>query len=361
MFFNLAYPVCDIILLSFALALVAVFFGGQLALSWAVIAAGILLDALADLLFVYGAWNGLYYPDGRVNLLSAAFDVLYMAAYVVWVIGLFLRLRLPDPGKDVDLQKFIPESGKDFILVADNRGRVVYLDPALASILGMRDSAAGIGKTFGQLFGLPRAYEEAAIRKAAKTGLSDDYTVSLGLSRSKYRLRAVASSDPQQFPGYDILLHPDTKRPLPDRDDLLLGQVADRARTADRTRRFSSEEDPLRVYFNTLVDLLFILVSRAGGAGVGTAFEADVNDTARKAGCRFELRSGRAIWNEDGTASGIYRDLLEEAVRYANQVISASTIGRKLEEIERFMDPAVVREADEHRLRRARWPKDVAG
>jgi len=319
-----------------------------------VIAAGILLDAAADLLFIYGTWNGLYYPDGRLNLISGVFDILYIAAYAVWAVGLFLRLRLPEPGKDVDLQKFIPGAGKDFLLAADNRGTVVYLDPALPPLLGMQDPSAGIGKTFGQLFGLPRAYEEAAIRKAAKTGLSDDYTVLLGLSRAKYRLRAVASSNPTQLPGYDILLHPDARRPPPDRDTLLAGHVA------NRMRRFSTEEDPLRVYFNTLIDLLFILVSRAGGAGVGTAFEADVNDKARQAHCKLELRNGRAIWHETDTAPAIYRDLLEEAVRFANRVLSASTIGRKLEEIERFMDPAVVREADDHRLRRARWPKEAA-
>ncbi|MBN2084596.1 MAG: hypothetical protein JW748_05175 [Anaerolineales bacterium] len=357
----LAYPGLDFLLLSVALALAMVFLGGQVGLSWGIIAAGILLFAVSDLFFSYGSWHGLYYPDGQLNFLSGAFDILYLAAYIVLNIGLFLRLRLPEPGRDIDLRAFIPLQGMDYLLMADQKGRVVFIDPALHPLLGLREAGEGIGKTFGQLFALPRAYEDAAIRKAAKTGISDDFTVALGLSRTKYRLRVVTSSAPDQFPGFDILLHPDRPHPvpIPDRESILLGHIANRVQ--DRTRRFSPGDDPLRVYFNTLFELIFILVSRVGGAGVGEAFEAVVNEKARALGCHFVVTHGRGVWDETSTDPGRYRDLLEEGVRYADRVMSAATIGRKMEEIERFMDPAVVREAEEHRLRRVRWLKDETG
>jgi hypothetical protein len=357
----LAYPIADIVMLSIAISLAMVFLGGQVARSWGFIAAGFLLFAVSDLFFSFGTWYGLYYPDGQLNLLSAVFDLLYFAAYITVNIGLYLRFRLPEPGRDVDLRAFIPPQGKDFLLMADQKGRVVFIDPALHPILALPDSAEGIGKTFGQLFHLPRAFEDAAIRKAAKTGVSDDYSVTLGLSRTKYRLRAVASSDPVQFPGYDILLHPDLPNsdPNPDRESVLLGYIANRAQ--ERPRQLTGGEDLLRVYFDTLVELLFILVSRASGAGVGEAFEAAVNEKARALDCRFVVTNGHGIWKESHTDPEQYRDLLEEAVRYADQVMSAATIGRKMEEIERFMNPAVLREAEEHRLRRVRWLKEKTG
>ncbi len=350
---TLAYPIADIFLLSLAMALVMVFLGGQLALSWGVIALGILLHAIYDLLFSYGAWNGLYYPDGQLNFLSAVFDIIYIGAYVVWNIGLFLRLRLPEPGKDVDLQAFIPEAGKDFLLMADKQGRVVFIDPALIPILGLKDPGEGLGKSFGQLIGLTRGYEGAAIRKASRTGISDDYTVSLGLSRIKYRLRAVASSDPIQFPGFDILVHPETERLTADRDReaLLLGRVASRALEQEKRRRLADDENPLRVYFNTLVDLLYILVGRAGGAGVGAAFEGVLNEKAQNLRCKFELRKGRSFWDERGTSPEKYRDLLDEAIRYSRQVLSADTLERKLQEIEKYMDPGIVRQAEDAHVR----------
>jgi PAS domain-containing protein len=353
----LAYPIGDLCLLSIAIALAVVYQGGQVARSWRLISYGFQLFTISDLLSSFGIWRGLYYPGGELNLLSAVVDILYLAAYVSLDIGLLLRFRLPDPGTGVILSAFIPQPGKDFLLVADQNGRVVFIDPALPSLLGLSSADEAIGKAYGPLFNLPRAFEDSAIRKAAKTGISDDYLITLGLSQSKYRLRLVASSDPDQSLGFDILLHPDLKSPVPntDRETFLLGQVATQAQ--ERSRRTAGGEDALRVYFNTLIELLFILVSRAGGAGVGAAFETVVNEKARAIHCGLTLRHGRGTWKEQHTEPGRYRDLLEEAVRYADQVTSAATIGRKMAEIEAFMDPAIVRVAEEHRLRRTRGLK----
>jgi hypothetical protein len=353
LFFSLAYPVGDLILLSMTMLLALNFLGGQLALPWAVIAAGMLLHSVSDLLFAYLEWNGLYYPGGQLNFSSGLFDILYLSAYVVWNIGLNLRFWSPEPGKDVDLQTFIPEQGKGFLLLTDQKGRVIFMDPALQPVLGLKNAEDGVGKGFGPLFGLPAAFEQAAVRKAARTGVSDDYTVSLGLSRAKYRLRVVASGDQKEFSGFDVLVHPDRPQPPPpaERETVILGQVASRAR--ESSRRDPGPEDLLREYCDTLLELLFIMVSRAGGAGVGSAFEAVLDKKARSIGCSFKLKNGRAVWNDRRAEPAQYRALLEEAIRYSSEIISASTIGQKIEEIERLMDPECVREAKEQGLLQA--------
>ncbi len=359
--FSLAYPVCDLILLSLAMALALIFLGGQLALPWGVIVVGILLHSSSDLLFSYLEWHGSYYPGGQLNFSSGLFDILYVSAYVVWNLGLNLRVWSPEPGKDVDLQEFIPEQGKGFLLMADQKGRVIFIDPALHSLLGRKDAEDEVGKPFGPLFALPAAFEQAALRKAARTGISDDYTVTLGLSRVKYRLRVVSSGDPKEFPGFDILLHPDRAQPHPitNRDAAILGRVVHRARESYQRR--SGPEDLLREYFDTLMELLFILVSRAGGAGVGSAFETVLRDKARSTGSGFELKNGRAVWKDRGAEPAVYRGLLEEAVRYSSQVISVSTIEQKIGEIERIMDPECVREAKEQGLLKPAGLKSESG
>jgi hypothetical protein len=106
-FFSLTYPVGDIILLSFGVALAAAFLGGELALAWGPIAAGIILLSIADLLFSYGTWSGLYYPNGELNFLSGLFDTIYISAYVVWTVGLYRRLRLPEAGSDLDAKAIL--------------------------------------------------------------------------------------------------------------------------------------------------------------------------------------------------------------------------------------------------------------
>jgi hypothetical protein len=110
MFFNLAYPFGDLFLIAFATALVSAFRGGELMLAWGPITAGIILDSIADLLFSYGNWHGLYYPEGELNFLSAVFDMLYISAYVVWTVGLYRRLSLPEAGSDLYSNSLLPKS-----------------------------------------------------------------------------------------------------------------------------------------------------------------------------------------------------------------------------------------------------------
>jgi PAS domain-containing protein len=364
MFFSLAYPLEDLILFSIGTALVLTFLGGQLALSWGAIALGILLLSFSDLLFSYGTWNGLYYPEGRLNFLSAAFDTLYISAYVVWNIGLFLRLKLPESGKDIDVHLFVPKADstaagekKDYLLMTDAERRVIFMDPALVPILGLKNPGEGVGRPFGPLLGLGHLEEEAAVQKAEQTGASDGYPVSLGSSGEKYRLRVIASEDRREFPGWDILLQPESQADPASRDQeaFLLGRIVHRAKEQERGQRASGEEDFLRVYFNALIGLLHVLVTRAGGAGVGAAFEAEINEKARRLGCALELRDGHILWGEAATEPAKYQTLLEDGIRYAKSIVATSTIDRKLQEIEKYMAPKVVQAAEENRLRMVRW------
>jgi hypothetical protein len=366
-FFSLAYPLEDLVLFSIGTALVLTFLGGQLVLSWGAIALGILLLSVSDILFSYGTWNGLYYPADQLNFLSAAFDTLYISAYAVWNIGLLLRLRLPESGKDVDVHAFVPVADRtaagetgNYLLMTDAQRRVVFMDPALVSILGLKNPGEGVGRAFGSLLGLSGPDEEAAVRKAEQTGVSDGYPVSLGSSGEKYLVRVVASEDKSEFPGLDVLLH-SASQSYPadrDRDAFLLGRIVHRAREQERNQRLSGEEDFLRVYFNALTGLLYVLVVRAGGAGVGAAFEAGMNEKARRLGCALELKNGHILWGEPATDPKKYQTLLEEGIRYSKSVVATSTIDRKLQEIEKFLAPKVVQAAEESRLRMVRWLDD---
>jgi hypothetical protein len=350
---TLLYPVCDLILMALAFMVCSVFMGGRLALSWVVIAAGILVNAFSDLLFGYFTWNGLYYPEGRLNLLSAVFDIVYIFAYVAWDTGLYLRYRLPETEKDVDLRKYMAEEGKDFLLMTDQDGRTVYIDPPLVPILGLRKRADALGKSFGQLLGLSGGYEGIAIRKASRTGLSDDFTVLLGLSRAKYRVRVVTSSDPEKLPGFDIIVHPDSGMAGPERDrgTSMVGWIASRALGQGGHHSPFGGEGRIRAYVDTLVDLMYILTARAGGAGTGSAFESVLNESARRMACPFEIRNGHSAWKDAAAEPDAYRRLLDEAVGYTLNVVSADTLGSLFGEIEKYVDSETVREADALRLR----------
>ena len=368
-FFSIGYPVEDLVLLVLSATLVLTLFGGRLAVSWGSIAGGILLLALSDLLFSYGTWNNLYYPDGKLNLLSAAFDTLYIGAYALWNIGLILRWRLPDAGRDVDVHRLLAEGSaaepenREYLVMTDAEGKIVFIDPPLVDLLGQADAAPWLGKPFAQLIGLETRNAEAAIRKAARQGISDPYRVTLGRAAEPYQLVAIASDDREQFPGFDIVLHRANSRltAQSDRESLLLSQIARRARELEKDQRQSAQEDFLRVYFNALVGLFYIMVCRAGGAGLGASFETELNQKASQLDCRLVFRKGHLVWNESGTDPAKYQALLEAAVANAKRAVSAPTLDRKMQEIERFLTPQVVMAAEENRLRMIRWMNEKPG
>ncbi len=91
---SVLYPVGDILLALIALLVVLTLSGGALSRPWALIAAGFLVVAVADLLFYYADWNELYQPEGTINLITGLADVPYYASYILIALGLYMQGRL---------------------------------------------------------------------------------------------------------------------------------------------------------------------------------------------------------------------------------------------------------------------------
>ncbi len=91
---DLLYPLGDLLLLFGALVIVFTLRGGRLAVPWLIMAVGLAVMSLSDLLFSYASWNELYFPDQHVNLVSILADVPYTVSYLLIAIGAFVQARL---------------------------------------------------------------------------------------------------------------------------------------------------------------------------------------------------------------------------------------------------------------------------
>lgn len=80
-----------------ALACVFVLIGGRLSWPWTIIAAGLLLLTVCDLLYYYADWEGIY-GGPTLSLITALADVPYLAAYVALGLGLYSQIRLEEMG-----------------------------------------------------------------------------------------------------------------------------------------------------------------------------------------------------------------------------------------------------------------------
>lgn len=85
---SIFYPLADLFLLLLVLNLLFTYGPGDYGLGWRFILVGFVTVIISDLFFSYTEWNGLYYPDGKANLVSTlGVDTLYSTSYVLWTLG----------------------------------------------------------------------------------------------------------------------------------------------------------------------------------------------------------------------------------------------------------------------------------
>jgi len=83
---DLAYPVADLLLLSLTVLSLAIFAGGSMSKWWYLLAGAIILDIVADELFLYQVANVTYY-NGGID------DLLYVWAYLLFALSFYLHNR----------------------------------------------------------------------------------------------------------------------------------------------------------------------------------------------------------------------------------------------------------------------------
>ncbi len=93
-FLDLLYPVGDLVVLTGSVLVAVTVRGGRLSIPWQVISAGMVVLALADLVFAYSTWNEVYVTEGPLNLPTVLVDLPYMGAYVVIAVGEYIQGRL---------------------------------------------------------------------------------------------------------------------------------------------------------------------------------------------------------------------------------------------------------------------------
>jgi hypothetical protein len=85
-FFDFAYPLMDLLLLSTAIVGLGLLVRGRLGIAWLLFTAGILLNVFGDLLFSYSTIQGTYY-NGSLP------DLFFLEGYVAFGMAFFLHRK----------------------------------------------------------------------------------------------------------------------------------------------------------------------------------------------------------------------------------------------------------------------------
>lgn len=321
---NLLYEAQYLLLLIGATVLTLAVYEGVLGRRWVILAGGMWLYALANQIFFYANWYGLYYPDNQATPLSIAFDLLYIASYLVILTGLYLRWALPFPSVRVeDVLVSIPKSRprEIWVMLSDAGGRTSFVDPRLLQVLGAADVGEFTGEFVGPILGLRTDLDGQILQEVQTRGYS--YPRKILLAGQLYAVQALREKE-SHSDVYWLLtpwearldIQPEERPPL----EALLAQAV------RGTVPTPSPAELTRAYFQAVFSLFSLMCTHSGGEEIGQQF-------ARQFGpewtaCQDALGSGRP------DAVEACRGLLRQALEYVLLTVPADQIKSAIERLE---------------------------
>lgn len=321
---NLLYEVQYLLLLIGATVLTLAVYDGILGRRWIVLSGGMWLYVLSNQVFFYANWYGLYYPDGQATPLSIAFDMLYLASYLVILTGLYLRWALPFPTVQVeDVLASIPRSRPQeiWVLLSDEGGRTSFVDPRLLQVLGATDVGQFTGEFVGTALGLRTDLDRQILREVRTQGYSRPRKIVL--AGQFYALQALMEKEPHSD-VYWLLIPWEARLDIqPEERPLLEALLALAVRGVTLT---SSPSELIKGYLQAVFSLFSLMCTHSGGEEIGQQFARQFGP--HWSGCQRVLESGRP----DAVES--CRRLLQQALEYVLLVVPADQVKSALERLE---------------------------
>lgn len=338
---DLKYEIEYTIFLIGATVLTLAVYDGILGVGWTVIASGLWLLALSDQIFFYARWHDLYFPNGQTTELSIAFNLLYIAAYLVIFSGLYLRWALPLPTIRVeDVLASVPpiRPRETWVILSDVGGKALFVDPRLVQIMEVSSIGQLVGEFVREILGLQTCVDEEILHEAQTRGYSDPRKIML--AGQLYALQAIMEEEPD--PTVYWLLTPWDARPdiRPDErpsPEILL------ARAARGTVQTPSPAELTSAYLQALFGVLSLICAQFGGKEVGQQFAQQFGPGW--ATCQEALRADRFERAE------ICRNLLQQALEYVLLIVPADHVKGALEQLEAGLGEEIVQAAAASSLR----------
>ncbi|HEX5810136.1 MAG TPA: hypothetical protein VFY25_15815 [Anaerolineales bacterium] len=337
---GLFYPLADLFLLLLVLNLLFTYGPGDYGLGWRLILVGFITVTISDLFFAYSDWNGLYYPDGRANLLSTLIvDVLYSASYVLWSLGIYALYLLLREHRTFTIDFQPRTSTNAHIFLFTNRDEMII--EASQNYFDLFPSQDPCGQSLAGALGLPGNELLRIHDKLERDRKLTDYPVFIqnasGISQKGWLCGLSIASRPHEYEGsivvLRIFLEEEADQGLNNYEKSLVPYVLERTG--------SSEYESIRLlfldYYLAYIKSLFNLTLGEGGAAMSQALLDELQAHARQNDWQLRFNP-QTIVHSELKSPVILADaltaLLETAKRFVSQLTDEDTVEREMEKID---------------------------
>ena len=354
---NVTYPLADLFLLVIIIRLIFVYGAGDYGFGWNLLTAGFILHSISNLIFSYASLEDIYYPELRVNFISAvAVDASYNLSYLLWFLGLYaLRLALirHKPFEAIVQPHLVPNTSVLIFL----KGNDSVLD-ASENIHLISGASPKKGYTLAESLAIEPA-EAQAILDTIKTGKRiTDRLLRVdgraGVSPEAY-LSGIATYSPDgEYTGCNLVL-----RILVEADYTLDEKLSrEQKYMVSHLRRIcdSSERDQIRKllldYHLAYIKQLYNTAYHTGGAQLSQALMDHLQSIDRKFGWQLQFHPESLIDNGDYQLSVLRKALpmlVDESRLFVSRLSDPKTVEIEMQEITTGFNEAVHRNVEYYR------------
>lgn len=309
---NVFYPVMDLLFLITTSFLVITLWRGRLALTWNLIAVGFSVMALADILFVYGSWNGLYYGGGAGSALTQITELGYGLAIMIITAGVLVQKWVldvqpetidfgfthslpvePAPAEILALTPEVADYFSSMFLIVDEDQRVFFFSDSFRQLSRQVESAtAQWGKPLHRVLGIEETVVDTLFAEVARTGQSVHPAM---LQLGHYRVPVVYQARSAKK-GIDIYL-----KYQPERGPVILEEktpvetllINETLRSVKGLENTTSQVKEACAFFMIEVQELYLFLVRMSGLRVGQILAEKFNAAAEKKALAVRIQDGQ--------------------------------------------------------------------
>lgn len=355
---NIFYPSGDLALL---ILTSLVFFSmgkGRFALTWRLILSGFIITSVADLVFSYLSWYGLYHPHGLPNTVSIIVDFAYNLSYALLALGIYAYDKLLELRREIKLSvDYGALAGSKILVFIDSKNRIISASANFMLLTGVQNKVQYEKRFLHDILGVDEETIVSLAGTLKEKGSISNYRFRIGNAKSKDVLcTAIALSSPHsQYDGAGIVLQADLamkkskEPPLNEEQKVLVESFLKRAGI-----NANQEAHALKAYFLEQIRLIYSLVYEFNGQYVANSLLAFIAQKANEKGWDIHV-DGHEISipaeYEGEALSTSLSQLLHAGRSFGANAVSLSLIDDEMKRIDRELKPDVLQIIDRYGLR----------
>jgi hypothetical protein len=362
---NIAYPVFDLILLILTLVIIFSLEQGRFSFTWRLLGLGLIFMSLADLMFAYSTWNGIYSVEGGPNGITLTTDALYYVSYLTLGLGAYTYQLTSGSLQSVKMNIVLRALTKSNILAFINRdGSIISLSDNFLDLVHSPSLDQYTKMPLGQALKIDDGIVQNLVAKTLEQGSLSTQPLTIGDGNGDARdiwLTSFAVYDEQKqlvclaaVLRTNLALGNGQERPLNQEQKALINYYLTKAGT------YRSEENQvIKTYFLEQVGLLYSLIQQFSGVKTADRLWEHLGRVASQNNWQFTF-SGQDIGipqeYEGQTLAGHFAALLQEAKRFAVDMTNLRVVERELGILDNSLSADNLRYIDKFGLRSAVKP-----